>query len=231
MSKSLKLLGALFCAGLLSVIFSSCSKEEKGEPEQESVETTIRGYWICEYEDLALEIMSTSDYFTMKGIESECSSTDNVYQLWHIDGDNSQCYVSWSSQVEYFNFYNPNYSWRDKVYILSFEYDTLVLEGIDTYQFKRVTKQYFDNLINRSTGNSDSGNTGGSGDSGNSGGNDGGNTGGSSNHHYPCKSCDETGKCWNCYGTGTDPITNKKCNTCHGTGKCQTCNGRGYIIV
>lgn len=63
-----------------------------------------------------------------------------------------------------------------------------------------------------------------------SGGNTG-NGGGSSNHHYPCKSCDESGKCWNCFGTGTDPITKKECNTCHGSGKCQICNGKGYFIV
>lgn len=217
----------MFCAMLLSVNFSACNNEENDE--QESVETAIRGYWFCESENLALEIMSTSDYFTMKGIEGECSTTDNVYQLWHVEGNNSQCYVSWSSQVGYFNFYNPNYSWRDKVYILTFENDTLVLDGIDMYQFKRVTKQYFDNIINRSSDNSDSGSTGGG--SGSYSGNDGGNTGGSSNHHYPCKSCDESGKCWNCYGSGTDPITNKKCNTCHGTGRCQTCNGRGYILI
>lgn len=58
----------------------------------------------------------------------------------------------------------------------------------------------------------------------------GGNSG-SSDHHYPCSSCDESGKCWNCNGKGTDPITNKKCNTCSGTGKCQTCQGKGYIII
>lgn len=69
-------------------------------------------------------------------------------------------------------------------------------------------------------------------DNGNSGNDsEGDNDGGSSNHHYPCKSCNETGDCWNCFGSGTDPITNKKCNTCHGTGKCQICHGKGYINV
>lgn len=62
--------------------------------------------------------------------------------------------------------------------------------------------------------------------------NSGGNGGGSStDHHYPCKSCGESGKCWNCNGKRIDPITNRTCNTCHGTGKCQICNGRGYIII
>lgn len=59
----------------------------------------------------------------------------------------------------------------------------------------------------------------------------GGNNSGGSNHHYPCKSCDESGKCWNCNGTGTDPITKKSCNTCHGNGKCPICLGRGYTII
>ena len=68
-------------------------------------------------------------------------------------------------------------------------------------------------------------------DSGNGGNIGGGNNGEPNNHHYPCKSCDESGKCWNCFGSGTDPITKKKCNTCHGSGKCQMCNGKGYIIV
>lgn len=54
---------------------------------------------------------------------------------------------------------------------------------------------------------------------------------GSSNHHYPCKSCDESGKCWNCSGKGIDSITKKTCNTCHGSGKCQICQGKGYIII
>lgn len=77
-----------------------------------------------------------------------------------------------------------------------------------------------------STGNNEnSGNSGDSSSSGNSGNSD------STDHHYPCKSCDETGQCWNCFGEGIDPITNKKCNTCHGTGKCQICHGKGYIIV
>ena len=60
------------------------------------------------------------------------------------------------------------------------------------------------------------------------------NGGGSSNgsdHHYPCKTCDESGKCWNCQGSGKDPVTKNKCNTCHGSGKCQICQGKGYIIV
>ena len=87
---------------------------------------------------------------------------------------------------------------------------------------------YNDNNANgENEGNGNSGSN--NGNSGNEGG--GNNGGGSSNHHYPCKSCDESGKCWNCFGSGKDPITNKKCNTCHGTGKCQTCNGKGYIIV
>lgn len=65
------------------------------------------------------------------------------------------------------------------------------------------------------SGNTGSGNTGG----------------GNTNHHYPCKSCDESGKCWNCKGTGIDPVTQKSCNTCHGNGKCQICHGKGYIII
>lgn len=73
----------------------------------------------------------------------------------------------------------------------------------------------------------DSGNS----SNGNGGSNNGGNGGGTTNHHYPCKSCDESGDCWNCFGSGTDPITNRKCTLCHGSGKCQICHGKGYIIV
>ncbi len=58
-----------------------------------------------------------------------------------------------------------------------------------------------------------------------------GNSGGTTNHKYPCKSCNESGKCWNCNGNGIDPINNRNCTTCHGTGKCQICNGRGFIII
>lgn len=79
------------------------------------------------------------------------------------------------------------------------------------------------------------GNSGGSGNNGGNGGNSGneggGNNGSGTNHHHECKACDSTGDCWNCYGSGIDPITHRKCNTCHGTGKCQICHGKGYIIV
>lgn len=90
----------------------------------------------------------------------------------------------------------------------------------------------FDCYVYRSS----NGNNGGSGSSGGNGGNGGneggGNNGGSgSNYHHECSACDGTGDCWNCYGTGTDPITRRKCNTCHGSGKCQICHGKGYIIV
>lgn len=60
---------------------------------------------------------------------------------------------------------------------------------------------------------------------------DGSYDGGHSSHQLPCKSCQESGDCWNCFGSGIDPITNKKCFTCHGSGKCQVCHGKGYITV
>lgn len=80
------------------------------------------------------------------------------------------------------------------------------------------------------TGSGGSGNSG-SGSNGNENGGDSGGSGSSNDHHYPCKSCGESGDCWNCFGTGKDPITQKRCNTCRGSGKCQTCRGKGYIIV
>lgn len=101
-----------------------------------------------------------------------------------------------------------------------------ITHSTDTYLNRTSNYIQEGNSFFNSTGNGE--NSGNSGDSP-SGGNSG--NSGTTDHHYPCKSCDETGNCWNCFGKGIDPITNKKCNTCHGSGKCQTCHGKGYIIV
>ncbi len=147
----------LLLVATFSQTFVSCD----GDDEPNSTEKQIRGYWIDDYNNLALEIISAKDYYRQKGVSDNCSENDNVYQLWKTGGSSPQLYVAWTSQVGYFLFYNPDYSWRDKVHVLIAEQDNLTLEGIDTYQFYRVSKEAFDLKVNRSN-ESGNGNSGGS---------------------------------------------------------------------
>lgn len=344
----------------LGLTFAACSGDDD---EPISTNEQIRGYWIDNYDNFALEIVSTRDYMSQNGKFGNCSEKDNVYQLWYTGESFPKLYVSWTTQLDYFSFFNPDYSWRDKVYISTIDQANLVLEGLDIYQFNRVSKETFESLVNRF--NNSGGNVNGDENNGSEqfsstkkrlvanggtwyhdsskstqvgnyrwndyvffspdngimlhlewqcqrknnsidksivdawgtysiqgpyllcefinviceGNNDintkywnigkinmrkyeieffnsgelwltsndeygnlpmleqktdsqnSGSSGTGIDHHYPCKSCDESGDCWNCHGSGTDPITKGKCNLCHGSGKCPLCNGKGYIIV
>ena len=60
--------------------------------------------------------------------------------------------------------------------------------------------------------------------------------GGSGSVQTNCTSCNGSGKCSVCKGSGTTTIDHVggghetvKCSRCHGTGKCQLCNGTGKI--
>ncbi|MHA1213070.1 MAG: hypothetical protein ACTSSH_11470 [Candidatus Heimdallarchaeota archaeon] len=44
-----------------------------------------------------------------------------------------------------------------------------------------------------------------------------------------CGTCDGTGKCNRCGGTGWAVDWDLECDKCHGSGDCQTCGGTGYI--
>ena len=44
-----------------------------------------------------------------------------------------------------------------------------------------------------------------------------------------CGTCDGTGKCNRCGGTGWAIDWDLECDTCGGTGDCRTCYGSGYI--
>lgn len=201
---------------LLGFVLCSCGTEDKDKPEAEEI--AIRGYWVCDAEDLALEIVSAAGL----GLPGT-SSLDNVYRLWYIGAPSPECYVDWTSQVGYFQFFSPDYSWRDKVYVLSYTEDSLILEGLDIYSFRRISHEVFYNIVMPSSTESGEGS---------STGNDNSSSGsGTDSHRYPCKSCDETGECWQCFGSGTNPATQKTCNLCHGSGKCPICRGRGYTII
>ena len=49
---------------------------------------------------------------------------------------------------------------------------------------------------------------------------------------YPCRVCNQTGRCSTCNGTGISPNhapgIRARCGACEGTGRCATCHGTGY---
>lgn len=155
-------------------VAASCSKDEPSEYQKE--QEAIRGYWLCESQDLALEIISEREYEEMKGLDHTSDSYDNVYQLWGVGGDSPLVFVPWTTVTDFY-FHNPEYTWRDRAYISYVDDETLSLNGVDYYHFDRVSKEYFDDLVHRSGGSSGGGNSG-SGDDDNHGGS-GGNSGGS----------------------------------------------------
>lgn len=156
--QTLRMLAALMLCLLVAPSVSSC-KDDDDEPN--GISYAIRGYWICDYSDLALEIISTEDYYKMKGEtpEGQYYPTDNVYQLWSIADDSPECWVLWTTCLGYFNFHDSDYDWRDKPYISSCTDNQLSLDGVDFYVFRRVSKQEFDRIVKRSGNNN--GNNGG----------------------------------------------------------------------
>lgn len=145
---------ALIVSAVALLLTCSCS----GSDENDLISTaeSIRGYWIDNQNDFALEIISEDDYFKREN----GNSSRNLYQLWYIGGSTPKLYVAWTTQTDVFNFHNPDYTWHDDVSILWAEQDRLVLDGNDMYSFTRVTKDYFDKLVNRSSGNSSGNNSG-----------------------------------------------------------------------
>lgn len=155
--QTLRMLAALMLCLLVAPSVSSC-KDDDDEPN--GISYAIRGYWICDYSDLALEIISTEDYYKMKGETSGgYSPTDNVFQLWSIADDSPECWVLWTTCLNYFNFHDSDYDWRDKPYISLCTDNQLSLDGVDFYVFRRVSKQEFDRIVKRSGNNN--GNNGG----------------------------------------------------------------------
>ena len=120
----------------------------------------------------------------------------------------------------------------DKAYILHFNKSKREISwGSFPKYYGCLVRGVINNPNYSSSGGSNGNGNSGGGSSGSGNGGNSGENGSSNDHHYPCNSCGETGDCWNCFGTGKDPITRKTCNICHGTGKCQICRGKGYIIV
>ncbi|MCM1452289.1 MAG: hypothetical protein NC102_08515 [Clostridium sp.] len=183
----------LCIAGLAA---SACSSDEDDGLWSQNYD--IRGYWVDYSDDLALEIMSDIEYSEMKGLEGSCVPTDNVFQLWHLSKNGAEKYVAWTSQItSYFAFSNPEYTWRDKVYISSYDDNNLFLDGVDFYHFTRISQSEFESLINQ---------TGGSGNGGGNGGNNGGNGngGGSSDKTSETLSVLLEHRAWSWYKGGYD---------------------------
>ena len=211
-----------------SLLLSSCGND--GEPTDSEVVLDLTNtklelvFWVgkaCEIfnETCPFDVLEFHSHGVV--IEKNKKTNSNITGTYTISGDN----ITFNGLSNWSNIWGntfkitPYSSWDEKEMICFSTIDTGSM-GSGFYCYI-----YYNNDEN---GDSDNGGNN-NGNSGNEGGSN--NEGGGSNHHYPCKPCDETGDCWNCFGSGTDPITNKKCNTCHGTGKCQICYGKGYIIV
>lgn len=130
---------------ILSLAAVSCGSDDN-EPENYA---EMRGYWVCDQSELALEIISTRDYYEMKGETHEnVEPYDNVYQLWSTESNTPQLWMAWTT-VTSFYFSNPDLTWKDRAQILSISSDSMVLQGYDIYQFRRVSKSEFNSLIGR----------------------------------------------------------------------------------
>lgn len=131
----------------LSLAAVSCGSDDD-EPENYA---EMRGYWVCDQSELALEIISTREYNEMKGNSHEGENpNDNVYQLWTTESYTPQLWVSWTSVISgKMSFFTPDYKWRDEVVIQTISNDRMVLEGYDIYQFRRVSKSEFNSLVGR----------------------------------------------------------------------------------
>lgn len=243
------------CAG-----FASCSKDDD-EPEDERWKATVnhpyynrlvntswklskstgksiktgnirnlmdQDIWSAEWQKYGNTIITFKEYNSseFKGICPLKLSCFNNWGTWYFNEDGT---LRWDTSYQY----NGN---RDKISVEDLVFFKFVFGlGFDV-EIKSLTStklviEYNDSSEIRSHEYTRVYSEEGDDDDDNEENNNGGNGGGTTNHHYPCKSCDESGDCWNCFGSGTDPITNRKCTLCHGSGKCQICFGRGYIIV
>lgn len=143
--KTTKILNCLMLL-FLSLAVVSCGSDDD-EPDNSAA---MRGYWVCDQSELALEIISSREYYEMRGESFEgVNTSENVYQLWSIKSSTPEIWVKWSSDVGYMLFHDPDYTWKDKVRILLISEDKMSVEGWSIYQFRRVSKSEFNSIVKR----------------------------------------------------------------------------------
>lgn len=211
----------------LSLTFTACSSDDD-EPDnsEDAIDLADTRLEIQSWTGAATDVFNETVPFDVLEFHSNGTVTESNFKAnTYITGT----YTQSGNKVTFSGLSRWSTIWGST---FKFHYSYLTSDGtelislIPTNNSLAVGFQCYVYRLN----NGGSGNNGGNG--GNGGNEGGGNNGGSgSNHHHECSACDGTGDCWNCYGSGTDPITRRKCNTCHGSGKCQICHGKGYIIV
>lgn len=211
----------------LSLTFTACSSDDD-EPDnsEDAIDLADTRLEIQSWTGAATDVFNETVPFDVLEFHSNGTVTESNFKAnTYITGT----YTQSGNKVTFSGLSRWSTIWGS---IFKFHYSYLTSDGtelislIPTNNSLAVGLQCYVYRLN----NGGSGNNGGNG--GNGGNEGGGNNGGNgSAHHHECSACDGTGDCWNCYGSGTDPITRRKCNTCHGSGKCQICHGKGYIIV